>query len=160
MVATHIAQPTPKEMQQKMKEQMASQQAARAASGSWVASFKLRYLSYSKPFQPDWWGPSGIDGIDISAWPNPTAANELIVIQNPAWRCVALGKTRTLAEKSACHHRRTSNEWPFETDSMSTDSIAEICFIGIRIGSTKSRCFYGRFRGRSQILGEWRGMRR
>src|SRR5262252_3971229 len=35
MVATHIAQPTPKEMQQKMKEQMASQQAARAAaSGS------------------------------------------------------------------------------------------------------------------------------
>jgi len=34
MVATHIAEPTPKEMQQKMKEQMASQQAARAASGS------------------------------------------------------------------------------------------------------------------------------
>jgi uncharacterized glyoxalase superfamily protein PhnB len=34
MVATHIAQPSPKEMQQKMKEQMASQQAARAASGS------------------------------------------------------------------------------------------------------------------------------
>ena len=34
MVATHIAQPTPKEMQQKMKEQMASQPAARAASGS------------------------------------------------------------------------------------------------------------------------------
>ena len=34
MIATHIAQPTPKEMQQKMKEQMASQQAARAASGS------------------------------------------------------------------------------------------------------------------------------
>jgi PhnB protein len=36
MVATHIAQPTPKEMQQKMKEQMASRhrQAARAASGS------------------------------------------------------------------------------------------------------------------------------
>ncbi len=34
MVATHMAQPTPKEMQQKMKEQMASQQAARAASGS------------------------------------------------------------------------------------------------------------------------------
>jgi len=34
MVATHIAQPTPKEMQRKMKEQMASQQAARAASGS------------------------------------------------------------------------------------------------------------------------------
>jgi len=34
MVATHIAQPTPKEMQQKMKEQMVSQQAARAASGS------------------------------------------------------------------------------------------------------------------------------
>lgn len=34
MIATHIAQPTPKEMQQKMKEQMESQQAARAASGS------------------------------------------------------------------------------------------------------------------------------
>ena len=37
MVATHIAEPTPKEMQQKMKEQMAqmaNQQAARAASGS------------------------------------------------------------------------------------------------------------------------------
>ena len=34
MVATHMAQPTPKEMQQKMKEQMASQQAARAASAS------------------------------------------------------------------------------------------------------------------------------
>ena len=34
MVATHLAQSTPKEMQQKMKEQMASQQAARAASGS------------------------------------------------------------------------------------------------------------------------------
>ena len=34
MVATHVAQPTPKEMQQKMKEQMASQQAARAAAGS------------------------------------------------------------------------------------------------------------------------------
>jgi PhnB protein len=34
MVATHIAQPTPKEMQQRMKEQMDSQQAARAASGS------------------------------------------------------------------------------------------------------------------------------
>ena len=34
MVATHIAQPTPKEMQEKMKEQMASQQAASAASGS------------------------------------------------------------------------------------------------------------------------------
>jgi len=34
MVATHIAQPTPKEMQKKMMEQMASQQAARAASGS------------------------------------------------------------------------------------------------------------------------------
>ena len=33
MVATHIAEPTPKEMQQKMKEQMASQQAAAAASG-------------------------------------------------------------------------------------------------------------------------------
>ena len=32
MVATHIAEPTPKEMQQKMKEQMASQQAAKAAS--------------------------------------------------------------------------------------------------------------------------------
>lgn len=34
MVATHKAQPTPKEVQKKMKEQMASQQAARAASGS------------------------------------------------------------------------------------------------------------------------------
>ena len=34
MVATHKAEPTPKEMQQKMKEQMASQQAARAASGT------------------------------------------------------------------------------------------------------------------------------
>ena len=34
MVATHIAEPSPKEMQQKMKEQMASQQTARAASGS------------------------------------------------------------------------------------------------------------------------------
>ena len=34
MVATHIAQPTPKEMQQKMKEQMASRPAAQAASGS------------------------------------------------------------------------------------------------------------------------------
>jgi PhnB protein len=37
MVATHIAEPTPKEMQQKMKEQMAqmaSQRAASAASGS------------------------------------------------------------------------------------------------------------------------------
>ncbi len=34
MVATHIAQPTPKEIQQKMKEQMASQPAAHAASGS------------------------------------------------------------------------------------------------------------------------------
>jgi PhnB protein len=34
MVATHIAQPTPKEMQKKMKEHMVSQQAARAASGS------------------------------------------------------------------------------------------------------------------------------
>jgi PhnB protein len=35
MVATHVAQPTSKEMQKKMKEQMASQQAARAAaSGS------------------------------------------------------------------------------------------------------------------------------
>jgi PhnB protein len=32
MVATHIAQPTPKEMQQKMKEQMTSRQPARAAS--------------------------------------------------------------------------------------------------------------------------------
>jgi len=32
MVATHIAEPTPKEMKQKMKEQMASQQAAKAAS--------------------------------------------------------------------------------------------------------------------------------
>jgi uncharacterized glyoxalase superfamily protein PhnB len=34
MVATHIAEPTPKEMQQKMKEQMASQQAARAATAA------------------------------------------------------------------------------------------------------------------------------
>ena len=38
MVATHIAEPTPQEMQKKMKEQMAcaarSHQAARAASGS------------------------------------------------------------------------------------------------------------------------------
>ena len=34
MVATHKAEPAPKEMQQKMKEQMASQQTARAASGS------------------------------------------------------------------------------------------------------------------------------
>jgi len=34
MIATHIAQPTSKEMEQKMKEQMASQQAARAASTS------------------------------------------------------------------------------------------------------------------------------
>ena len=34
MVATHMAEPTPKEMQQKMKEQMVSQQSARAASGS------------------------------------------------------------------------------------------------------------------------------
>src|SRR5216683_993977 len=34
MVATHMAEPTPKEMQQKMKEEMASRQAARAASGS------------------------------------------------------------------------------------------------------------------------------
>ena len=39
MVATHIANPTPKEMQQKMKEQMASRppeaaSAASAASGS------------------------------------------------------------------------------------------------------------------------------
>ena len=34
MVATHIAQPTPKEMQQKMKAQMANQPAAQAASGS------------------------------------------------------------------------------------------------------------------------------
>jgi len=34
MIATHIAEPTPKEMQKKMKEQMASPQAASAASGS------------------------------------------------------------------------------------------------------------------------------
>ena len=34
MVATHMAEPTPKEMQQKMKEQMTSQQAARAAGAS------------------------------------------------------------------------------------------------------------------------------
>src|SRR5262249_52800145 len=32
MVATHKAEPTPKEMQEKMKEQIASQQAAKAAS--------------------------------------------------------------------------------------------------------------------------------
>jgi PhnB protein len=34
MVATHKAEPTPKEMQLKMKEQMSNQQAAHAASGS------------------------------------------------------------------------------------------------------------------------------
>jgi PhnB protein len=34
MVATHMAEPTPTDMQQKMKEQMVSQQAARAAGGS------------------------------------------------------------------------------------------------------------------------------
>jgi len=34
MVATHIAEPAPKEMQQKMKEQMVSQQAARAATAA------------------------------------------------------------------------------------------------------------------------------
>jgi PhnB protein len=34
MVATHKAEPTPKEMQLKMKEQMGNQQAAHAASGS------------------------------------------------------------------------------------------------------------------------------
>jgi PhnB protein len=34
MVATHIAQPTPKEMQQKMKEEIANRQAARAATAS------------------------------------------------------------------------------------------------------------------------------
>jgi PhnB protein len=34
MVATHIAEPTPKELQQKMKEQMTSQPAAQAASAS------------------------------------------------------------------------------------------------------------------------------
>jgi hypothetical protein len=34
MIATHVAEPTPKEMQTKMKEQMSSQQAAHAASGS------------------------------------------------------------------------------------------------------------------------------
>jgi uncharacterized glyoxalase superfamily protein PhnB len=34
MVATHIAEPTPKEMQQQMKEQMVSQQAARAATAA------------------------------------------------------------------------------------------------------------------------------
>jgi PhnB protein len=34
MVATHKAEPTPKEMQQKMKEQMPGQQEARAASAS------------------------------------------------------------------------------------------------------------------------------
>jgi len=32
MVATHMAELTPKEMQRKMKEQIVSQQAARAAS--------------------------------------------------------------------------------------------------------------------------------
>ena len=34
MVATHIAEPTPKEMQQKMQEQMVNQQAARAATAA------------------------------------------------------------------------------------------------------------------------------
>ena len=34
MVATHIAEPAPKEMQQKMKEQMVNQQAARAATAA------------------------------------------------------------------------------------------------------------------------------
>jgi PhnB protein len=34
MVATHVAEPTPKEMQKKMKEQMASQQSASAATAS------------------------------------------------------------------------------------------------------------------------------
>ncbi len=34
MVATHKAEPTPKEMQQKMKEQMPAQQEARAATAS------------------------------------------------------------------------------------------------------------------------------
>jgi PhnB protein len=34
MIATHVAQPTPKEMQQKMKEQMVSQQTASAATAS------------------------------------------------------------------------------------------------------------------------------
>jgi PhnB protein len=34
MLATHVAEPTPKEMQTKMKEQMNNQQAASAASGS------------------------------------------------------------------------------------------------------------------------------
>ncbi len=34
MIATHVAEPTPKEMQQKMKEQMSNQQAARAAAAS------------------------------------------------------------------------------------------------------------------------------
>ena len=34
MVATHVAEPTPKEMQQKMKEQMVNQQAARAATAA------------------------------------------------------------------------------------------------------------------------------
>jgi PhnB protein len=42
VVATRIAHPTPKEMQQNMKEQMASQQAARAASGSSVTPSKRR----------------------------------------------------------------------------------------------------------------------
>jgi PhnB protein len=34
MVATHIAEHTPKEMQEKMMEEIASRQAARAASAS------------------------------------------------------------------------------------------------------------------------------
>ncbi len=34
MIATHIAEPTPKEMQQKMKEQMANRPAAQAATAS------------------------------------------------------------------------------------------------------------------------------
>jgi len=34
MVATHVAEPTPKEMQQKMKEQMAQMQSQRAASAA------------------------------------------------------------------------------------------------------------------------------
>jgi len=34
MVATHVAEPTPAEMRKRMKEQMSSQQAASAASGS------------------------------------------------------------------------------------------------------------------------------
>jgi hypothetical protein len=47
MVATHIAQPTPKEMEEKMKEQMASQQAARAAP----ATVSITSQRPSRPFR-------------------------------------------------------------------------------------------------------------